>query len=183
MKRILASAVLACALFVGTAHAGGVGIGLIGGVTSPSNKTDGGSGSHWGIIVPVRVVPLITVEPFYSKSTLGDEDVTTTVPVPVTVTIAGAEFSTYGANVALAFGGPISMYPYVGLGRTNYKRQGFEDSAMSYQGGVGLGVSLVPKVRFDVRGEYQRVVTDTRTRNLFHASVGVSMNLLSTPLP
>lgn len=178
MKRILVFALLACALSAASASAAGVSLGVAAGITSPNEPTDGDNGSHFGVYAPVRLVPLVTVEPFFAQSKLGDQDVS--VP-PISLVLTGATFSTVGARVALTFGGPVSVYPYLGVGYTTSKRLGFKESGVSYLGGLGLGVSIVPKLRFDARAEQHTVSLDTGSRGLVNLSIGVSTPIVSLP--
>lgn len=178
MKRRLVFALLACVLFAGRASAAGVSLGVSAGITSPSEPTDGDNGSYFDVHAPVRLVPLVTVEPFFAQSKLGDQDVS--VP-PITLVLTGATFSTVGARVALTFGGPVSVSPYLGVGYTTSKRLGFKESGMSYLGGLGVGVSIVPKLRFEARAEQHTVSLDTGSRGLFNLSLGVSTPIVSLP--
>lgn len=178
MKRILVFAMLACALSAASASAASVSLGIAAGITSPNETIDGDNGSNFSVSAPVRLVPLVTVEPFYSRSKLGDQDVS--VP-PVSLVLTGATFSTFGARVALTFGGPVTVYPYLGVGYTTSKHLGFKESGMSYLGGLGLGVAIVPKLRLDARAEQHTVSLDTGSRGMVNLSVGVSTPILSLP--
>ncbi|MEY4374317.1 MAG: hypothetical protein RL760_483 [Candidatus Eisenbacteria bacterium] len=178
MKRILVLALLAGALFADRTFAAGVSLGLSAGISSPSETVEGENGSYFSVSAPVRLVPLVTVEPFFAQSRLGDQDVS--VP-PISLVLKGATLSTVGARVALTFGGPVSVYPYLGVGYTNYDHLGFKESAVSYLGGLGVGVSIVPKLRLDARAEQHTVSLDQRSVGVFNLSLGVSTPIVSLP--
>jgi opacity protein-like surface antigen len=81
----------------------------------------------------------------------------------------------------LTAGGPISFYPYAGVGRTSLKRSGFDKTLTTYNLGAGLGFSAVPKLTLDVRGELQAIVDGQTTRKFANATAGLSYSLFSIP--
>ena len=178
MKRVIVASLLACVLSADHAFAGEVSIGVFAGTTTPSETTDGDNGSTWNLVAPIRLLPKLMVEPFFARTKLADQTFTLT---PGSFTLTGATFTTGGARVALMLGGRVSVYPYLGLGFTNFARVGDKRSAVSYLGGLGLGVSLVPKLRLDARAEQHTVPLDTGSRGLFSLSLGVSTPIATLP--
>ena len=76
MKRVVWFTLLAVMASTGLASAEGIGLGVgaYGGVSFPIIQDDTGGGGVFGLRAPVRVIPLITVEPFYLTSSLKDVD-------------------------------------------------------------------------------------------------------------
>src|SRR5437667_8327103 len=74
MKKKLIPVLFALALAPCVAHAVGVGVGVFGGVGVPVLQDDNGQGTVFGVRVPVNLVPLVTVEPYFSKGSGGDKD-------------------------------------------------------------------------------------------------------------
>src|SRR5262245_17926391 len=82
--------VLAFALSIPVAAQGvNLGVGAFGGAAIPVVQDDVSTGGVFGIRVPVHVVPLLTVEPFYSRTTFGD----------ATLSSGGLEYTRSGFDV------------------------------------------------------------------------------------
>lgn len=178
MRRFLALLLVLTAVGAATARAGSIGIGAFGGMSTPVLQEDTGGGSLFGVRVPVKLVPLITVEPFYASSSLGDK---TQTIAGIEYTRSGFDVTSYGANAMLTMGGPVSFYPFAGIGQTKLKRDPIDDSFTSYDFGFGIGISPMPKVTIDLRGELQAVVDGEASRKFGNATVGVSYALFSMP--
>ena len=101
MKRSSLLIAVALVLVAGAAQAASVGLGVFGGLSVPIVQPDQSSGSTFGVRVPIHVVPMIAVEPFYASTALGDKNVTLG---PVTIPNAGADVTTYGVNAMLSMG-------------------------------------------------------------------------------
>jgi hypothetical protein len=63
---------LAALLAAAPAHAVSLGASVFGGASIPIVQDDTGSGSQFGIRIPISVVPLFSVEPYFAHSGLGD---------------------------------------------------------------------------------------------------------------
>lgn len=150
MRRIIALALVMLALGASIACAGSIGLGAFAGLSKPVLQDDVDQGTLLGLRAPVSLVPLVTVEPYYASSNLGDK---TTTVANLSYTRAGFEEKAFGANVLLTMGGPVQFYPYVGLGSTSLKRPGFDSSFKTYNFGLGLGISPMPKLTIHIRGE------------------------------
>ena len=179
MKRTLLLVLAALAAGAGTAQATGVGVGVFAGGSIPIVQDDTGSGSQFGVRVPVHVAPLITIEPFFASSALGE----------VTDTFGGNSYSrkgfdvrTYGVNAALGGIGMmpgLSFYPYVGLASYKLSRDNSADiSKMGYNFGLGLGFGLPSSISIGVRGELAMVVTDKTSRKFANVTAGITYKLL-----
>ncbi len=180
MKRLLWGALAALVLGTGTARAGSIGVGLFGGASVPVLQDDQDDGSIYGVRIPVKLVPLITVEPYYASAQLGDK--TFDIAPGITVTREGSEVYSYGVNGMLTVGGPLNFYPFVGMGLAKYERSGQEETFTSFQGGVGLAIHPVPKLGLDLRAELQAAAGDGGTaRKLFNLTLGASYALFSLP--
>ncbi len=178
MKKLFVIAIAVLALAASTARAASIGAGLFGGMSVPVLQEDQGNGSLMGVRFPVKLVPLFAVEPFYAKTTLGDK----TLDVGgFSVTREGSEVTSYGVNAMLTLGGPVSFYPYAGIGQAKFKRTAQDESFTSYHMGLGIGVSVVPKLTFDLRGELQAAVDGNASRKMANVTLGASYSIFSLP--
>jgi len=180
MKRTIVLAVLALALTVGTAQAQSVGIGIqpYGGLSYPIIQDDTGSGALYGLRVPVKVIPMLTLEPYYLTSDLGDGS----------VEIGGIEYERqgfdhtgFGLNAILgSVGGTgLHFYPFAGIGSHKLERDAYpEIKETAYNFGLGLGIGATPKISLEIRGELNMIVTDDTSRKFANATVGVNYGLM-----
>jgi len=183
MKKLaVCCAALALFAFASTASAGGIGIGAFGGVSVPVVQDDNGQGTMLGVRVPVSLIPLLTLEPYYAKTTGGDKDQEVG---GTTFTRSGIDLTSYGANVMLTFGSGFQMYPYAGIGTTKSERSGLDASSTGYNFGLGFGISPPAlKLAIHLRGELAAVLEEDATqsaRKWANVTVGVSYGLLSFP--
>ena len=184
MKRSSLLIAVALVLVAGAAQAASVGLGVFGGLSVPIVQPDQSSGSTFGVRVPIHVVPMIAVEPFYASTALGDK----TVAVgPINVNRPGADVTTYGLNAMLSMGGPLRFYPFAGIGSAKYKigdvlNHVTNYNVTSYQAGVGLGITPFPKVSVDLRGELQYASKPGFVRRNAGVTLGASYALFSTIL-
>lgn len=178
MKRLLALTLVLLAGSAGVASAGGIGLGAYAGMSFPVVQEDVSQGSLFGLRVPVTLVPLVTVEPYWASSSLGDKDQTIG---NLTYTREGFDESAFGLNAMLTTGGPVQFYPFVGIGSTKLKRSGYDASLTTYNAGFGVGFSPVPKVSVHVRGEFQMAVDGEASRKFGNVTLGASYALFSLP--
>lgn len=178
MKRPVVWAMAALMLCAGAAHAGSISAGVFGGASIPVLQDDQANGSIFGLRAQARLVPLFAVEPFFSSSALGDKTIDLN---GFSVTREGSDVTTFGMNAMLTLGGPMSFYPYVGIGSTKFKRTAQDETFTSYHMGLGLGLSPVPKFNVDLRGELQAAVDGDVSRKMFNVTLGASYSLFSMP--
>ncbi len=178
MKRVSMMAIAAIALLSGAARAASIGGGFFAGVAVPVVQEDQDNGSIWGLRAPVKLVPLLAVEPYFSSSTLGDKTVTVG---GFSATREGSEITSFGVNAMLTMGGPVRFYPFVGLGTAKYKRSGQDESFTAYNLGLGLGLGVIPKVDVDLRGEFQAAAKDGVSRKVVNITLGASYAIFSMP--
>jgi opacity protein-like surface antigen len=175
MKLRAFTAVLALALVPAMAAAGSLGIGAYGGLSIPIINDTAGNGALYGLRAPVHLLPLLTIEPFYAQSSLGDVEETFGGQ---TYTRSGPDVKTFGANAIFNFGGGVTFYPLVGIGGTKIEQSGSEDiSETSINFGLGFGFTPMPKLGVDLRGELCSVVTGDTSRKFGNLTVGVSYAL------
>jgi opacity protein-like surface antigen len=182
MNQRLPSALFAFAVLAwaaGSARAGSIGVGVFAGTGVPVVQADESNGPVYGVRAPVKLVPLFTAEAFYSSSTLGD--VTLDIEPGVTATREGSDVKSYGLNALLTFGGPVTFYPFVGIGHARYTRSGQDDSFTAYQMGLGLGLSPLPKFSIDLRAELQAAVDGSVSRKVGNFTLGASYALFHLP--
>ena len=177
MRRWASGAMVALTLAfsASAAHAVGVGVSAFGGMSFPILQDDVGSGSQFGVRVPVKVIPLVTVEPFYASSALGDK---TEDFAGLSYTRDGGKMTSFGANVLLTTGGPVSFYPFVGITSQKWTREGSSDlNEAGWNFGLGVGFAPAPKFGVDVRGELNMMTTGDTSRKYANATVGVTYHL------
>lgn len=178
MKRWIVMALVASALSSGVARAASVGLGFFGGASVPIVQEDQDNGSVWGFRAPVKLVPLLAVEPYFSSAALGDK----TVNVGgFTATREGSEVKSFGVNAMLTMGGPVRFYPFAGIGSAKYERTGQSESFTAYNLGLGFGVGIIPKLDLDLRGEFQAAVDGDVSRKVVNISLGASYSIFSIP--
>jgi hypothetical protein len=180
MRPILVVAALALAFLAGPAWTADIGIGVLGGISIPVANEPAEQGSQLGVRVPVNLLPLITLEPYYSRSALGDGEVTVG---GVTYTRDGGEVTGFGLNALLTFGSPLfKLFPIVGLGSYRIEREAAEEiSKAGYNFGLGFGVSPIPKLSLSLRGELAMVPTDETSQKFANVTVGAAYSLVSVP--
>jgi len=171
-------AIVATALLSGAARAASIGGGFFAGVAVPIVQEDQDNGSVWGLRVPVKLVPLLTAEPYYSSASLGDKTVTVG---GFSATREGSDVSSFGVNALLTMGGPIRFYPFAGIGTAKYKRTGQDESFTAYNLGLGLGLGVIPKVDIDLRGEFQAAANEGVSRKVVNITLGASYAIFSLP--
>jgi hypothetical protein len=178
MRKHLLFALVAVTMSACPARAASVGIGPFGGMSIPIVQDDQGSGSVFGLRAPVQIVPLLRVEPFWSTSALGDK----TVDLGGTsFTRTGSDVKTFGLNAMLSLGGPVTFYPFVGIGTVKFERTGQDESFTSYHMGLGLGLSPIPKLSVDLRAELQAAAKDGASRKMGNITLGASYAVFSMP--
>lgn len=178
MKRLIAWTLAALLLGAGAAHAGSISAGVFGGMSVPVLQEDQENGSMFGLRARANLVPLFAVEPFYASTALGDGSVDVG---GLSFAREGFDVTTFGVNAMLTMGGPVSFYPFVGIGSAKYKRTGQEDSFTSYHMGLGIGLSPMPKFSVDLRGELQAAVDGDVSRKTANITLGASYSIFSMP--
>lgn len=186
MNRVLRNLCLA-ALLLGTlpvqASALGIGVGAFAGTSIPIIQDDNGSGSQFGIRLPVSVVPMLTVEPYFASSSGGDKDQELG---GVTYTRSGIDVTSFGANLLLTFGGGFQFAPYVGVGSNKLERDGLDATETGYTFGLGLRFGLpLAKIALHARGGMNAVLEEgssETSRKWVDATLGVSYDLFSLPV-
>src|SRR5262249_25287875 len=146
MKPRILAAVFALALVPAVAAAGSVGIGAFGGASLPILYDPASIGGQAGVRVPVNLLPLLTIEPDYAQSRLGDTN-DTFGGQPYTR--SGPELYSFGGNAMFKFGEGAKFYPIVGIGSTKIEQEGAEDitdTCLNF--GLGFGFSPVTKLDF-----------------------------------
>ncbi|MGH7742856.1 MAG: outer membrane beta-barrel protein [Candidatus Eiseniibacteriota bacterium] len=182
MKRKLLAGLLALVLVPGMARAATIGIGAYGGISSPLVQDDNGSGTLYGLRVPVNFVPLISVEPYYAKTSGGSTDYTA---AGVSYTRDGIDMDSYGANVLFMFGTGLQFYPFVGISSNHMKRPALDSSETGYDFGLGLGFKLpLAGLSADIRATGLAVTDPANSqasRKWGEFTIGVAYSLFHFP--
>jgi hypothetical protein len=181
MRKLVVVTAMALAVLAPAAHAADIGIGAFGGISIPIVNDLSEQGPQFGVRVPVNLVPLLTVEPYFNSSSLGDVD--EDFDTPNTYTRDGGEVTGFGANVLLTMGGPgFKFFPFAGLGSHKIKRDGADDiTDMAYNFGLGIGISPIPKLTLTLRGEFNMIATDETSVKFANVNAGLSYSLISLP--
>ena len=181
MRKAMFLVLFALALMPCTAGATSIGVGAFGGMSIPLLQDDTAQGTMFGLRAPVALLPLVTVEPYFAKASGGDKDQDLDGE---TITRSGIDVTGYGANLLLTFGSKIQFYPFAGIGSYTMSREGSEDlTKTAYTFGLGLGISPMPKLSIHLRGELAAAVEGETSRKWGNATIGVSYNIFSTPIP
>lgn len=183
MRRIgLYVALLATLASASGAHAASVGVGVFGGASIPVIQEDNGQGTLFGIRIPVSLLPLLTIEPYFGKTSGGDKDQDAG---GLTFTRSGIDVTSFGANAMLTFGTGFMLYPYAGIGTAKSERTGLDASSTQYNFGLGLGISPpVANLSVHLRGELASVLEEDASataRKWANVTIGVSYGLLHFP--
>lgn len=154
----------------------GVGLGAFAGGCFAVAQDDAGSGFIWGVRAPVRMLKLLTIEPFYQSGSLSDveEDFGGT-----TTTIPGFDVSAFGANAIIGTlgGAGINFYPYIGIGSFDLSQSGeSSDSNTGWIFGFGIGLPPISKFSIQLRVEVDAVNQDDSTRKFGVVSGGLNYN-------
>lgn len=178
MRVFAFAAALSVLLAASAAHATGIGVGVYGGLSYPIIQQDVKSGSIIGFRAPVSIVPMITAEPFYASSKLGDGEQTLG---GITYKRDGFDETAYGLTAM--FGNPGGMgfhfFPFAGIGHYKLTRAASDDiSEVGYNVGLGLGIGATPKVSLQIRGELQMVKTGDTSRKFGNATAGLTYSLM-----
>jgi len=158
-------------LGVGSASAISLGGAVFGGPSWSIVQDDNGTGGVFGVRVPVNLIPLVTVEPFYSHGSYGD--VTDAV---AGYSRAGFSINTFGVSVALGGAGLIpGFYPLVGIGSYSLSRDGSPDETdVGYNFGLGFGFGVpVANLTLDFRGEFVMIDLGDTSRKFINATAAL----------
>jgi hypothetical protein len=181
MRRAAILVLFALVLLPCTVGAASIGVGGFGGMSVPVLQDDNGQGTMIGLRLPVTLLPLVTVEPYFAKTTGGDKDQDID---GTSITRTGLNINGFGANLLLTFGGKFQFYPFAGVGSYTLQRVNMEDlTNTAYTFGLGLGLSPMPKLSIHVRGELAMAVDGETSRKWANATAGISYNIFSTPVP
>jgi len=180
MKKGFIAALLLLALIPCAAGAVGIGVNAFGGANFPVFMENAKPGPVYGIRIPVRLIPMITLEPYFSTSSLGD--VSEDFPGLGTQTRDGGIYSAYGVNAALTAGGTgFRIFPYAGIGAGKYEQTGVTNlTGTAADAGLGFDFGLLPSMSLDIRGEFDALLTGGTTRKFASATAGLTYRL---PLP
>ncbi len=174
--------IVCAALLLGATSAyakAGIGIGGFGGLSKGIFQDDAEElGSTFGARVPVHLVSVFTVEPYFVTATQQDTKFTFS---GTTYTRSGFETTGFGANLALANlvgGSPFKFYPYGGIGSYTLKRGLDPDiTETTYTGGLGLTYIMRNGVGVHLRAEGAMVSQGDASRKFGYTTLGVSYAL------
>jgi hypothetical protein len=160
------------------AHAVTLGVGGFGGTSISVLQDDNKGGGIFGARVPIGLIPLFTLEPYFAT---GSGGTLTKIFGDNTYTRSGFDQKVFGAN--LLFGSPIAgagikFINSMGISSNKLTRPGSTDiSEMGYSEGLGLGVGFTENIAILVRGDLNLVKTDLTSRKFANATVNVYYTL------
>jgi len=170
---------LALALVPRTASAFGIGLGAFGGTAIPISQDEVKTGGLYGVRLPITLIPLVSVEPYWAESKLGDGEIDV---AGVPTKVDGFDISSFGVNAVLGslMRAPgIKFYPYVGIASSKFSGGGVDGlTKTSYNFGLGAGVGL-SKLSLHGRAELNVVDTGDETRKFGNLTIGLSYDLWS----
>jgi len=185
MRRLatgLCAALLVCAFVAPAAHAVSVGVGAYGGASTPVLQDDNGSGSVFGVRVPVSLVPMITIEPYFGSTKGGSKSQDFN---GISESRDGIDVTSFGANLLLTFGGAVQFYPFAGISSSHLKRTGLDETDTAYDFGLGLGFHLpVTGLSVHARGELDAAVdkaSSAASRKWGDATLGLTYTFAKFP--
>jgi len=177
-----AALLAAVAILPSRAVAASLGIAAFGGASIPIAQDDTDSGPQFGLRVPINLVPLLTVEPYFAYSSL--DGVTETFSAGQ-YTRSGFDVTAFGLNAILGGAGlvpVVPLYPFVGIASHTLSRDGSDDiKETGYELGLGVGFSVPHGIGIDARGGFDFVVTNETSRKFVNVTLGVSYKISSLP--
>jgi hypothetical protein len=179
MKRILVLVLAGLALCAGPAHAEKfLGIMPYGGYSVPIIQQDTGSGAIYGLRAPLVVIPVLTLEPFYASSSLGDAEEELG---GLTYTRTGFDVTAFGLSALLMSSGEgFRFYPFAGVGSWELDRTGSDIKETGWNFGFGVGIPAGSKISVHLRGELDMIITGDTSRKFGTATLGLNYNLWSS---
>jgi opacity protein-like surface antigen len=156
-----------------------IGAGAFAGASIPIVQDDNGPGPIFGVRVPVNLLRFLTVEPYFARTGGGEAEETFG---GLTYTRSGFDINTFGVNAALGNLGltpGFSFYPFAGIGSNAMSRDGSDDETkFGFQFGLGLGISPMPALAVNARGELNVVTTDETSRKFANVTLGLTYKFL-----
>lgn len=181
-KKFLVPLATAALLFrAGASPAASVGVGVFGGTSITVIQDDNKGGSIFGARVPINLVSILTVEPYYGRSSGGE---VTEVFDNLTFTRTGYDVKTFGANLVL--GSPVGsagfkFFPYAGLGSNKLTRTGSDEiKETGYNFGLGLGAGVTPDFSLIARGGVNMIKTGDTSRKFADVTLNLYYNIFKS---
>ena len=190
MKRTLYLALLAAMVSAGAAQATEkhLSVGAFGGFSIPvlqdvdassfsPSDAFGPTGSQFGLRADVKVIPVVTLEPFFAKSSHKEQEETFGT---LTYTREGFDGTAFGLNAILGRPdvGKFKVFPYVGLGKFKLERAGQDINEVGWNFGLGFGISPAERFSIQIRSELNMVVTGDTSRKFGNMNVGLNYAIL-----
>jgi len=181
MKRALVFAILALGIGAGAARAPGaqIGIGPYAGYNAALIQQDTGNGAVFGVRAPIALAPMITIEPYYASSSLGDVDEEFG---GLSYTRSGFDMKTFGATAIIGsiLTEGFKFYPFAGIGSYQMERTGSEDiKETGFNFGFGFSVPAGAKIHVQARGGMDMIVTEDTSRKFANGTIGITYTLMS----
>jgi hypothetical protein len=180
MKRILVLVLLGLALCGGPAHAEKfLGIMPYAGYSFPIIQEDTGSGAIYGLRAPLIIIPILTLEPFYASSSLGDAEEELG---GLSYTRTGFDMTAFGVSALLMSQGEgFKFYPFAGVGSWELERTGSETiKETGFNFGFGISIPTGAKLSLHVRGEMDMIIDGDTSRKFGTATAGLNYNIWSS---
>ncbi len=152
MRKFAIVAVLMLVAVAASAQTPKLGVGAFGGLSIPLAQDDQASGTVFGFRARISLAGSLALEGQLGMTKWGQADPVDGITLP-----EGSKLTSFGVNGILGGGPGPGMKPFFLAGFGSYKIKnddtGFDESRMGYNGGIGLGIGLGPKLSLDARGE------------------------------
>ena len=180
MKRIVPILLLGLALTAGAAHAAGIGVGAFGGTSIPVVQEDAKTGALYGVRLPVTVVPLLRLEPFWATNAAGRRR--GDVRWPDLHSRRRRDFGLRAERHARDRRARCASTRSRASARTgSCARRRTTARRSATTPGSGLGLSPLPGLEVDLRAEFVVITLDGTSRKVVNVTLGASYRFLNLP--
>lgn len=159
-----------------------LGVGVFAGISVPVVQDDQASGSEFGVRVRYGLGSIIVLEPFASFVKWGDPGaVDLDGGGTFDMGISGSKLTSFGLEATLGNApGTQGLAPFFFAGLGSYKVEnddtGYDESALGWSGGLGLGIGLSPKLGLDFRAKVLVAPQDGGSKKAFGFTGGINFN-------
>jgi opacity protein-like surface antigen len=176
-KSILIIGILLFITSFANAQSISLGVGAFGGINIPVAQDDQSSGSVFGLLLRVKALPFVVIEPNVTFGKWGKPD-----PVDgVELGIDGSKITSFGVDATFGvLPGVPGLKPYFlgGFGIYKIKNDdtGYDESKLGFSLGAGLGIGVLPKIDIDFRGKFIIAPQEDSSKKAIFITGGVTYN-------
>jgi opacity protein-like surface antigen len=154
-----------------------LGVGAFGGINIPVVQDDQSNGTVFGLLLRVKALPFLVIEPNVTFGKWGSPD-----PVDgVDLGIDGSKITYYCVDATLGgLPGVPGVKPYflggIGIYKIKNDDTGYDESKMGFSLGAGLGIGVLPKIDIDFRGKFIIAPQEESSKKAIYLTGGVTYN-------